>query len=258
MSFHLRLRGSEAALSVAMDRIHVHCEVLALLQESGSVSIALRDPLPELGLEGVQVEILEELPGPEVTGLEEDAPILLADDLMVRPPWVPALADFAGIDLVVPRGMAFGSGEHASTQAALLLMHRLWPGAGMSFADVGCGSGILAAYASLRGADPVMACDLDPACVGATRELLPRAKVIEGGPRAMPAGCADLVIANMNLQELTAHLEAICALGSGRGWIILSGIQVEEESTFRNILPAAPGMRLQREDFLAFALGTSP
>ncbi len=258
MSSQYRLQGSEAALQAAMDWIYVHCDVQAVLEEANAIKLALGDLHPELSFESVQIEVLALNTDAEITGLEADVAILLADDLLLRPPWVPRPSDFAGIDLVVPRGMAFGSGEHASTQAALLLMHSIWPGEGGSFVDVGCGSGILAAYARLRGAASIHACDLDPACVRATRELLPDAKVSESGPEELPAGNFDLVVANMNLAELTANLQVILALSSGRGWVILSGIQVDQESGFRDLLPTAPGMRLQREDFLAFALGTMP
>lgn len=255
MSVHLRLHGSEVALSSALDRIHIACDVRAVLELEGCIEVALAAPLADLLFEEVEVEVLPDPEGPELSGLEEDCPILLADDLLVRPPWVAPPEGFDGFDLVVPRGMAFGSGEHASTQAALLLMHQLWPDAAMSFADVGCGSGILAGYAQLRGASPIRACDLDPACVRATRELLPDAEVSESGPEELPAGNSDLVVANMNLGELRAALPAILALNSGRGWTILSGIQVDQEANMLQLLPTPPIAGLRCENFVALALG---
>ncbi len=93
-------------------------------------------------------------------------PLVLGDRLTVRPPWEPP-AD-TPIDLVVDPGQAFGTGAHPTTRLCLSLLLSQDSCAG-SLVDLGCGSGVLAIVAARLGFDPVLALDLDPLAVDATR-----------------------------------------------------------------------------------------
>ena len=92
-------------------------------------------------------------------------PLVLADRLTVRPPWEPP--GDTPLDVVIDPGQAFGTGAHATTRLCLELLLECEPG---SFADVGCGSGVLAIVAARLGFAPVLALDYDPLAVTATRE----------------------------------------------------------------------------------------
>ena len=89
-----------------------------------------------------------------------------AGRLTVRPPWEPA-GDTA-LDVVIDPGQAFGTGAHATTRLCLELL--LESDARGSFADIGCGSGVLAIVAARLGFGPVLALDYDPLAVTATSE----------------------------------------------------------------------------------------
>ena len=69
-------------------------------------------------------------------------------------------------ELVIDPGQAFGTGTHPTTRLCLELMLDIEPGG--SFADLGCGSGVLAIAARKLGYDPVSAYDSDRAAVDAT------------------------------------------------------------------------------------------
>jgi ribosomal protein L11 methyltransferase len=65
--------------------------------------------------------------------------------------------------------MAFGTGLHETTASCLeMLVDEMRPG--MRVADIGCGSGILAIAAARLGAASVLATDVDPLAIAATRE----------------------------------------------------------------------------------------
>ena len=84
--------------------------------------------------------------------------------LWVGPPWE---APPAGtIPVVVDPGRAFGTGAHATTRLCLELLLDL---PRTSLLDVGCGSGVLAVAAARLGFHPVMAFDVDPVAIEATR-----------------------------------------------------------------------------------------
>lgn len=91
-----------------------------------------------------------------------------AGRIEVRPPWEETPTQGL-LSLVINPGMAFGTGLHETTAGCLeLLVDEVK--AGMTVADVGCGSGILAIAAALLGAVDVLATDVDPLAVEATAE----------------------------------------------------------------------------------------
>ena len=117
--------------------------------------------------------------------------------LFVRPPWVPARDGL--LDVVVDPGQAFGTGGHHTTRLCLELMLGL-PAAG-SFADLGCGSGVLAIAAARLGFDDIVALDFDPLAVEATQANARvngvRLDVRRWDLRDEPAPAADAVVANL-------------------------------------------------------------
>lgn len=229
------LRGADAV--AALDWLHVHAEPLGVLEGADAIVVWLDGALPRLPFRDLAVE---ELPEDEAnassTGLERDAAILVAPDLLVRPPWVARPAGFAGLELVVPRGMAFGSGEHDSTKVALRALHAVWA-TPATFADVGTGSGILAAYAALRGTARIAACDIEQAAVLAARDLVPTATVRLGGPEVLPFA-ADFVVANLTADELHAALDGLLAAWTGRAPLVLAGTRHHEVEAIRRRVPA--------------------
>ena len=130
--------------------LHVHADVQGVLEEDGCQVVWMACAMPELPGR-FQVDVVERAVREQdlhVTGLENDTAIHVTEDLLVRPPRVGRPEGFAGVELLVPRGGAFGSGEHDSTKAALAVMHRGWS-APVSLADCGTGSGILALIAAV-------------------------------------------------------------------------------------------------------------
>jgi ribosomal protein L11 methyltransferase len=91
-------------------------------------------------------------------------PVLVGNRVFVRPPWEEPRADL--MDLVIDPGQAFGTGAHPTTKLSLQLMLEVEPGG--SFADLGCGSGVLAIAAAKLGFAPVTAVDNELAAVDAT------------------------------------------------------------------------------------------
>jgi ribosomal protein L11 methyltransferase len=129
--------------------------------------------------------------------------------LRVRPPWAPERP--GALDVVIDPGQAFGTGAHASTRLTLELLTQLEPAGAL--ADWGCGSGVLAVAAAKLGWAPVLACDVEPASLAATREAaqgngvtveVSRCDVRRGGPWA-PTVLANLV--RPLLLDVAASLE---------------------------------------------------
>ena len=101
-------------------------------------------------------------------------PLLVGGRLYVRPPWEEPAVRPGVHELVIDPGQAFGTGTHPTTRLCLeLLLDAARKGtdpflARGSFADLGCGSGVLAIAAAKLGFSPVIAVDADRQAVEAT------------------------------------------------------------------------------------------
>lgn len=135
-------------------------------------------------------------------------PVEVGGRIRVRPPWTEPRAGL--VDVVIDPGMAFGTGQHATTRGCLALLLDCEPG---SVVDVGCGSGVLAIAAGKLGHDPVWAIDRDPLAIAATvrnaRANGVSLRVFERVVDRDPMPRVDTVLANitaMHVAGLAAHL----------------------------------------------------
>ena len=147
-----------------------------------------------------------------------------------------------GKALLIPNGMAFGTGDHATTARCLQLLVEAATPLGTSkqaysLLDLGCGSGILALAAELLGAMKILGVDFDDRCVRISKENaiangLPRARfhkadVLHWKPPGK-VGSYDIVAANLYSTILTAAAGMIVKAINPGGKLILSGILTVE------------------------------
>jgi ribosomal protein L11 methyltransferase len=153
-------------------------------------------------------------------------PFRAAKELDVVPSWEAKSRTRGTHVLLLDPGMAFGTGQHATTRLALALLLKLIEPRDVLI-DAGSGSGILGIAAAMRGAS-VYAFDEDPVAVAASRRNFKRngarATIAKADriPRAFPK--ADMIVANLTgelLQGLAAHLAAHLKRG---GRLVTSGI----------------------------------
>ncbi|HSM34845.1 MAG TPA: 50S ribosomal protein L11 methyltransferase [Longimicrobiales bacterium] len=174
---------------------------------------------------------------------------------LLHPPWnVPDRAP-GDLTIAIEPGMAFGTGEHATTRGALRhLESAVRPGSHVL--DAGTGSGVLAIAAARLGARLVTAVDLDPTAVDVTRanasangvDGVVRAAVrdVDGGFLA-EAGPFDVIVANILSGVLAPLLPALRTGLSPAGALIVAGILEEEAADFLTAADAA-GLAAASED----------
>jgi ribosomal protein L11 methyltransferase len=135
----------------------------------------------------------------------------------IGPPWEPSPPD--ALVIVIDPGRAFGTGAHATTRLCLEL---LAAGSTGSLLDVGCGSGVLAIAGAKLGCAPVVAVDVEPEAVAATKENADRNGVAIEACQAdaltdsLPA--VDVVVANLTraqVEALAPRLSADRLIASG-------------------------------------------
>jgi ribosomal protein L11 methyltransferase len=173
--------------------------------------------------------------------------------LIVMPSWMSVEADGDATAVVLDPENAFGSGEHGSTRAALVLLERyLHPGDRVL--DLGSGSGILAIAAAKLGAGRAIGIDNDAeATMVALRNaerngVRGRVEFLDGDAADLTCllGPADLVVSNILRTVNLALLPAITAALRPGGLGIFAGMEVVESDLFRPALSAA-GLEIQAE-----------
>lgn len=162
--------------------------------------------------------------------------------LTIAPPWLAAGLD-SERTVVIDPGMAFGTGDHATTRGVVRLMQRL-PVRGARVADLGAGSAVLAIAAAKLGARQVAAVELDPDAIGNATENVERngvgdvVHVIEGDATTLLPLLApvDVILANIVSGVHITLLPAMAGALARGGRAVLSGILRDEEPMMRERL----------------------
>jgi len=175
-------------------------------------------------------------------------PIAIGRALLVAPPWdVPAASD--RVVVTIEPGRAFGTGQHGTTAGCLELLEALVAAERPARAiDVGTGSGILAIAAARLGVTDVLACDVDPDAVAATRAnaagngAAARVRVLVADAASLAAAPAPLVLANLLASAHRALGPSYRRLVAAGGALVLGGLLDAEADDVVGAL-AAHGFR---------------
>jgi len=152
---------------------------------------------------------------------------------LVRPTHLPDPRAYGRIVLRLDAGLAFGSGEHASTRGCLLALERVAHRRPRRVLDLGTGSGILALAAAKLLRRPVLATDIEPWSVRVAADnarlnqmqRLAAARLADGWRhRAVRAGRYDLVFANILARPLCAMARDLAAHLAPGGTAVLAGL----------------------------------
>jgi len=167
-------------------------------------------------------------------------PLLVGARFLLVPEWRVDPAPEGRFRIVVNPGLAFGTGIHETTQLCIEALET-YAHPGVKVLDVGTGSGILAQVATLLGASPVWACDVDPVAAGIARGKA-AASVFIGSVDAVRPGSADVIAANISPEaiELLAP-DLLRSLACG-GTALLSGFEWQEVPAVRAELERRGGL----------------
>ena len=203
--------------------------------------------------EGVTIETA---PVPDIDWSEAWKSRIHAHDLgslTVTPPWLADGCDPARTIVIEP-GMAFGTGEHATTRGVVRLLPTVMRD-GDIVADLGAGSAVLAIAAAKLGASRVYAVELDGEAIpDAEANVLrngvaDRVHVFEADAGALLPLLAPVrvVLANIISSVLVELLPVIAHSLTADGGAILSGILQDEREEMLSVLAGA-GWRVLDED----------
>ena len=157
-------------------------------------------------------------------------PIVVDDQVSIRAPFHkdPELK----YDIVIEPKMSFGTGHHETTH--LMIQHLMdLDLQGKKVLDMGCGTGILAIFAEMKGAAEVDAIDIDNWCYENSLENVERnnchhISVFEGDAKLLKPATYDLIIANINRNILLKDMSVYSNSLKENGILFLSGFYTED------------------------------
>jgi ribosomal protein L11 methyltransferase len=135
-------------------------------------------------------------------------------------------------DIVIEPKMSFGTGHHETTH--MMVQHLLAMDlTNKKTLDMGCGTGILAIFAEMKGAQPIDAIDIDTWCYENSIENVERnnceyISVFEGDASLLVNKKYDLIIANINRNILLNDMDRYMTCLNKEGIILFSGFYKED------------------------------
>lgn len=135
-------------------------------------------------------------------------------------------------DIVIEPKMSFGTGHHETTH--MMVQHLLKLDlSDKKVLDMGCGTGILAIFAGMKGAKPIDAIDIDNWCYLNTLENIERnnclnISVFEGDASLLINKKYDVVIANINRNILLHDMQTYTNCLNDSGTLLLSGFYQDD------------------------------
>ncbi|WP_026731561.1 50S ribosomal protein L11 methyltransferase [Fischerella sp. PCC 9605] len=182
----------------------------------------------------------------------------IGDRFLINPAWYPVPENSDRLIIRLDPGMAFGTGNHATTQLCLesLEMRLLEPPSSLPkreeqqeaavIADIGCGSGILSIGALLLGAKQAYAVDTDPLAVQSTQEncllngIAPERLLVAPGSvdalAKMLSESVDGIVCNILADVIIELVPQMSAIAKPSTWGIFSGILVEQSKAVADVL----------------------
>ncbi|WP_455169329.1 50S ribosomal protein L11 methyltransferase [Aegicerativicinus sediminis] len=157
-------------------------------------------------------------------------PILVDDRCSIRAPF--HVKPDAPIDIIIEPKMSFGTGHHETTYLMVEFLLEM-DVSNLRVLDMGCGTGVLAILASIKGALMVDAIDIDNWCYLNSIENVERNNcanitVFEGDVQLLEGKTYDLIIANINRNILLNDIQFYSKSLSFKGTLLLSGFYKED------------------------------
>lgn len=165
-------------------------------------------------------------------------PLRVSNNIVVKPTWERYTPSSRDIVIEIDPGMAFGTGQHASTRMCIeaiedIIMNdrsiKEW-----KVLDVGCGTGILGITAAKMGAEDVICVDIDRKAVEIAAENA-TINNVKNSLRIMNKNVStidkprNLIIANLTSNLLLSLRPHLIDLLMPEGYMIISGI-IEQDA----------------------------
>lgn len=163
-------------------------------------------------------------------------PVIIDDILCIHSSFHKVEDKFKYRILIDPK-MSFGTGHHQTTE---LMMRELLKMdlQGKSLLDMGCGTALLAILASMKGASPITAIDIDEwayhnAMENVQLNGIEDINLFQGGAELLGDKTYDVILANINRNILLQDIPSYKKVLNRGGFLIMSGFYKDDIPAIR-------------------------
>jgi ribosomal protein L11 methyltransferase len=174
--------------------------------------------------------------------------VRVSDRVVIKPTWETFVPEPDDCVIEIDPGLSFGSGHHFTTQSCLKLIDQVnMDSPGLSFCDLGCGSGILSIGAAKLGFTDITAMDNNPSSIDVAHENFE----LNGVGHKIKSSVSDLeefepgetfrvVAANILADVLIKFASQIASMVAleENSYLILAGILEEQYDEIKDIYTA--------------------
>jgi ribosomal protein L11 methyltransferase len=153
-------------------------------------------------------------------------PVLVGNSLYIRAPFHPSI-ETAELEVIIEPKMSFGTGHHETTSLMSEWLLEI-DFKEKAVLDMGCGTGILAILAAMKGAERVVAIDnyiyaYENTIENAQRNNVPSIIVHHGDAELLGGETFDIIIANITRNVLLQDMDTYVDVLNDGGTILFSG-----------------------------------
>lgn len=154
------------------------------------------------------------------------SPIVIGNDCVIHSSFHTDVPK-AKYDILIDPKMSFGTGHHETTSLIIGELIKM-DVADKSLLDMGCGTGVLAILAAMKGANPITAIDIDEWAYENSVENIrlngyPDIEVAQGGAELLAGRKFDIVLANINRNILLNDMKHYAACLASGELLLMSG-----------------------------------
>lgn len=192
--------------------------------------------IPHL-LDSSEIHIQLKTPDWQNTWKQFFKPIIIEDKLLINPSWIPVPTDkIYPYTIQIDPGMAFGTGQHFTTQYCLKrLLHLDSPKEYLI--DLGTGSGILSILAAQIGFSDITAIDIDSIAVETAKKMADQNHTLNKITFCIQDIASigldkkyNVVLANLLTPILIQFSKKIFSLLEKNSYLVMSGIWQKEQT----------------------------
>jgi ribosomal protein L11 methyltransferase len=193
-----------------------------------------------------QIETIPDQDWNEIWEKNYFKPLLVNNECLIRAPFHSEYPS-APYEIVIEPRMAFGTGNHETTYLMISEILDL-DLKGKKVLDMGCGTGVLGILASMKGAENILAIDIDENAYNVTLENTKLNRISNmivklGGADLLNGGNFDCIFANIQRNVLLQDLPSYCNALNIKGTVIMSGFYQSDLEAIK-IKAESLGMKL--------------